>query len=154
MLEMANAASPEFESVTVCVAEFVPTFCFAKVNDAGAAVAIGAAPLPVTGTLSGAPLVLVTEMVPVTAAVVVGVNRTLTMHEAFRTNAVVAVHVVPVATVVNATLLPLTNEGTALRFSVRSPTLVTVRDSVELVPTLTFPNASGDGVANAVGATG
>ena len=150
-LAIANVASPVFDNVTVCVGELVLMFCLPNANDPGDTPAIGAVPVPVTATFNGRPL-LVTAIVAPTAPRAVGANRTLTIHVAPDANTVVAVQVVPVVTIWNDGSLPIASP-TELKLNGRSPTLLTVTACVEVVPTLTPPNANGDGVAAAVGAT-
>src|SRR4029079_5632831 len=56
MLVIVKVPSPVFDSVTVCVAELVFRFTLPKLMLVGATLAMGAAPLPVTGTVRVGPL--------------------------------------------------------------------------------------------------
>jgi hypothetical protein len=123
MLAIDKIPSPVFDSVTVCVAELVLRLTLPKSTLVLDRLANGAAPLPVTGTVRSGPL-LVTVIVAVTAAFVVGANLTTTLHVAFLAKVLFAQ---VVDKIVNAALLPADSAtGLAPKTSERRPMLVTV----------------------------
>jgi hypothetical protein len=81
MPEMASAALPVFDSVSICPAEVTPVFTLPKLNVAGERVAVGAAaavPVPCSVMLEGLPVALLATLIePVAAPVAVGVNVTI-----------------------------------------------------------------------------
>ena len=139
------ATVPVFCTVTVCAALVEPTFVEANVRLVGLAVNVAvpaAVPVPVNATVNGLLVALpVTDTEPVRVPAAVGVNFTVTVHDA------PAAIDEPQVFVCEKSPVAATPETVAAAV----PVLVTVTACVALVvPTVWLPNVSDDGLAVSV----